>query len=1502
MKKHLSLLATAFTLIAFSGHALSQDTTWGVGVGNWLTDGNWDNNAPNAGTDAFIQNGGTAELDGGAAGTANKVFLGIVSGSQGTLEVSGVGTTLTIDFDTVLGGQDNLSIGGNGILNISKGAIVNTGGFGIIGGIEDSSGTATIIGTDSAWNINENLILGGLVNFGGTGTMEITDGGTVTVTGDATIGFGTESEGTLTVTTDGRFEASTLVAAQNNGTATVTLASGGTMEIGGGTGVLILAQDSSTTATLNIGDFAGGTTSGNLLASEVALGFDNGFGSGFAILNFNQTDEITFAPLISGNTFGRVAQRGTGKTILATANTYGAETLVTGGTLNVRNNEALGIGGYVGVSSGATLEFESGITIASAFRTLVLKGNGVGGNGALRNISGDNTWLGNVWLDSSTRIQSEAGLLNLSGGIRVLGVDADLTVGGAGDTSLGSVQIGAGEVTKEGTGTLTINQAFGLGTNNYTGQTDVLDGTILAGNNQALSPFSRHFVDTTGILDTNNTASQVVGSLTGSGSVFIDNSFFFVGNDNTDFVFDGIISGAGGRLIKQGTGEMTLTDNNTHTGSTVISDGILTWGKNNAIAPGSDLLVNFENGTGNALANLAGFSQEIDTLILFATLAPNSTRVDLGVGGYLEITNAIEFKNIFAPIPPPPLGFGALIENGTVALNKVLDIDVAGNGNEADLEIRSQITGTGGIDFSATNDGVLLLSGSNSYTGGTEISSGILRTTNLLALGNGPGKVTLFGGVLDPVGTLQLTAPLNWQGGRIASTVGDVVDDEIVIFGGLNNLGGTDFEIRTGQDVALNTAYTLLKFSATDYVDPTVFQALSNDPNVVFNVTFDFDIPTQLRMTFLNVQATGAILQNSAPVNIPVIADFLVSGPVTTGEVFESNTINSLIFESGSSLQVFNNLTVTSGEMNVQPGTATIFGGNIITPGDFSKTGSGDLIANSVFNIAGAANIISGGLYVNNVFNVAQGLTVFQNALLGGSGVINGNVLNNGILAPGNSVGTLTINGNYTQSSSGTFQLEIANPGSFDQLFVSGNASLAGTLQVLNLGKSLKYGQQYAFLQASSISGEFDAIELPNSSRFRGRFLTNGGTGSLLVAPTSYTLVAETPNQKRVAKALDSYITARNNDRETVSIALDLQSEEQYPASFDQIAPTFHESVANISIEQAFAQTQILNQRLSSVRLGATGFQAIGIDAEPLVHDKDGKSVADAKDFKSQVIEAKPTAWSAWAMGNGFFGKATTVSQVPNYRFDTGGFLVGADYRWSENFSTGLYTGYQYTWADYNGGGSTQINSALFGGYASYTNGGFYTDAVVGGGYNGYRVRRPIEFSTIDRTARSNQNGGQFSAALNLGYDWEIGKFTLGPIAGVQYSYVGIAPFTEDGADSLDLRVGQQNANSLRTTFGGRIAYSWNVTDSVTLIPEVRMFWQHEFLNNPRNISSSLDGGAGPSFGYETSTPARDSVFAGAGLTAQFGPNWNAFFFYNADFGRQDYLGHYVSGGLGIKF
>jgi len=591
-----------------------------------------------------------------------------------------------------------------------------------------------------------------------------------------------------------------------------------------------------------------------------------------------------------------------------------------------------------------------------------------------------------------------------------------------------------------------------------------------------------------------------------------------------------------------------------------------------------------------------------------------------------------------------------------------------------------------------------------------------------------------------------------------------------------------------------------------------------------------------------------------------------------------------------------------------------------VTPGDLTKTGDGLLDLQSDAVTGGDTIVADGALAVNGTL-VTDNVLVQQEAMLKGNGTILGNVANSGTVAPGNSPGTLTVIGNFTQSSSGTLEIEVGD-GASDLLLVSGTATLGGTLEAVEFGgHDFAFGDQVVFLQAGNIVGGFDQIVVPAS--FRGRFLANGGTGTLLLAPESYTQVAVGQNQVNVARALDGFIGA-SGDRDAVSLALDLQTEDEYGNAFDQISPAFFQTLTDTVIEQTNAQNQMLAQRLSAVRLGATGFNVIGLEQAALKVDRDGKNVMDAKSEKDVINPGTDTDWSVFVQGNGIFSRVTNVSQVPNYKYNSGGFIVGVDYTFGENATTstvrdgktvatsttpqgstltvGAYTGYQGTYAEYANGGDMTINSALFGGYASYTNGGFYSDVIVGGAYNGYRVNRAINFSTVDRTARSTPNGGSFTTYLDAGYDWKVGGFTFGPVLSGQYTYAGTAGFTESGAESLDLAVGQQNANSIRTNVGGRVAFTWNVTDSISIIPEGRMFWQHEYLNGPRGIGATLDAGNGAGFDYETSAPGRDSVFAGAGVSANFGDRWNTGFYYNADFGRQDYVSHMISANLGWKF
>lgn len=607
-----------------------------------------------------------------------------------------------------------------------------------------------------------------------------------------------------------------------------------------------------------------------------------------------------------------------------------------------------------------------------------------------------------------------------------------------------------------------------------------------------------------------------------------------------------------------------------------------------------------------------------------------------------------------------------------------------------------------------------------------------------------------------------------------------------------------------------------------------------------------------------------------------------------------------------SSLLVYNNLTLPSGNISVLGGTLSVTPGNsassLTLPGGLTKLGPGMLKLLTPTAVNGNASVTAGTLSVDSLLQ-ASNVIVAQQAALQGRGVILANVVNNGSVAPGNSPGTLTIQGNYTQSSSGTLSIEVASSTVYDQLVVHGTASLAGTLQFLSYGGyTLQPGDHITFLIADSVTGAFDSIVMPEG--FRGRILQGSGEITLLIAPESYAqLIDLTQNERNVARALDAYISAPGGDRQTVSTALDALDIAQYPSALDQISPAFYETLGATTIQLATAQNQFLAQRLSAVRLGAArGFQATGVQPV-LANDRNGKSVLDARDGKDIIQPAAETPWGVWVQGNGVFARTSSVNEVPSYHYSSGGFTTGADYAWGEHLSTGVFGGYQGVSTRYGGeGGSTTINQAVFGGYATAQVGGFYTDASISGGYSNYNVRRPIQFGSIDRTATSKPDGGQLTTYLDAGYDWHLGGFTLGPLVSGQYTYAGIAGFTESGADSLDLRVAQQNINSLQTNLGGRLAYTWTFANGIALIPEGRIFWQHEFLNNSRNIASTLDGGNGPSFDYETADPARDSVLASAGLTAQIGPRWNTNFYYTANFGSQTSIAHMISAALEWKF
>jgi autotransporter-associated beta strand protein len=168
-----------------------------------------------------------------------------------------------------------------------------------------------------------------------------------------------------------------------------------------------------------------------------------------------------------------------------------------------------------------------------------------------------------------------------------------------------------------------------------------------------------------------------------------------------------------------------------------------------------------------------------------------------------------------------------------------------------------------------------------------------------------------------------------------------------------------------------------------------------------------------------------------------------------------------------------NNLTVGSNNLS------TAFSGEIAgTGGSLTKIGSGTLILSGANAYTGDTNVNRGVLQVDG--SITSNTFVNHGGTLSGTGTINGNVMNNGKVSPGDSPGVLTVVQNYTQAQFATLMIQIAgtNTGDFSVLNVLGNASLNGYLDpVLLNGFVPTIGDSFTFLNYASLTGEFSRIK-----------------------------------------------------------------------------------------------------------------------------------------------------------------------------------------------------------------------------------------------------------------------------------------------------------------------------------------------------------------------------------------------------------------------------------------
>src|SRR5690606_5957036 len=191
-------------------------------------------------------------------------------------------------------------------------------------------------------------------------------------------------------------------------------------------------------------------------------------------------------------------------------------------------------------------------------------------------------------------------------------------------------------------------------------------------------------------------------------------------------------------------------------------------------------------------------------------------------------------------------------------------------------------------------------------------------------------------------------------------------------------------------------------------------------------------------------------------------------------------------------------------------------------------------------------------------------VSVAQGAILGGHGGVGGNVTNAGTMAPGNSIGTFTIHGDYAQTANGVLEIEAQADGQADKLVVGGSALLGGSMLVLAADGDWSPETGYTILTAGGgINGEFGAAS--SSLVFLDPLLDYGSNAVTLVLrrnDIAFASAAASANQAGVAAAADAL--GWNNPVYTELTTLDAA---QAAAAFDALSGEIHASARGMLLE-----------------------------------------------------------------------------------------------------------------------------------------------------------------------------------------------------------------------------------------------------------------------------------------------------------------------------------------------
>ena len=509
---------------------------------------------------------------------------------------------------------------------------------------------------------------------------------------------------------------------------------------------------------------------------------------------------------------------------------------------------------------------------------------------------------------------------------------------------------------------------------------------------------------------------------------------------------------------------------------------------------------------------------------------------------------------------------------------------------------------------------------------------------------------------------------------------------------------------------------------------------------------------------------------------------------------------------------------------------------------NFRMTYDGDIqgIRSLVLNLRG------GETSLNSQNNQLYAVNVEEGATLRGNGQFqlnpNGEFVNRGTVAPGNSLGRITVDGDYRQTGTGQLLVEVNDKGAHDSLVVKGNADLAGRLTVAPARGW--YSPQWTvsssrLLNSTSTTGSFDTVESLPVSPTLSLLATPKADGSYLLnferSSDAYAQYALSKNGREVGEALSetaSQVKAGDTDRQKLYTALDFSEADgsTIGRALEQLSPSAYSAMVASSLQRE-------------------------------------QQVADAISAR-EPGKLRDDEWQAFIQPFGGNTRQNSDSHTVGFNSDSSGVIFGAETAATSdgNLIVGLHGAASKQKVNlkdplHGDGDTTALELGVHARYAADPMAGSYMLGSARIGYETGELKRKLDFADYSAENKADWTGKSASLVGGGGYRFKLNEnVSLGPIATLTYTSLWRDGTHEKGADGSTLKLKSQQFDSLRSSIGLNSAMNFPLDGGKAIKAEGQITWNHELLDTNLIQDATFANYQGVKFKSKNTVMDRDSM------------------------------------------